>query len=217
VSKRRAIILAVVFAALAGLVYLQFRTWRSFDWDVFLHETRQANPTRLLIAVALIYSVYYLRALRWKIFLLPVRATSSAKLMPAQFIGFTALALLGRPGEFIRPYLIARREDLSFPSQIAVWMVERIFDSGSVAILLALALLSHRLHTIPFLAENRQVMHRLNEMGYLLVAGVAFVALAAFVIRRNGNALADWFEAKLQRSLPKAAKLVAQKVRGFGA
>src|SRR3954466_6482799 len=201
-SKRRALILAVVFAALAALVYLQFRTWKSFDWDVFLGETRKADPKRLLAAVTLIYSVYYLRALRWKIFLRPVCKTTAAKLTPPQFIGFTSLALLGRPGEFIRPYLIARRENLPLPSQIAVWMVERIFDSGSVAILLAIALLSRRLHTIPYLAANRHVMHRLNEMGYLLVGGVAFVALVAFVIRRNGKALAEWIEAKLNRPLP---------------
>src|SRR3954466_5149736 len=214
-SKRRALILAVVFAALAALVYLQFRTWKSFDWDVFLGETRKADPKRLLGAVALIYSVYYLRALRWKIFLRPVRKTSAAKLTPPQFIGFAGLALLGRPGEFIRPYLIARREDLSFPSQVAVWMVERIFDSGSVALILAAALLSRRLHTIPFLAENRHVMHQLNEMGYLLVGGVAFVAVAAFVIRRNGNALADWFEGRLRRWIPTTSHLVADKVRRF--
>jgi uncharacterized protein (TIRG00374 family) len=216
VSKRRVLILTIVFLALAGLVYLQFRTWKTFDWDVFLSRTAEADPKRLLTAIGLIYSVYWLRALRWKIFLRPVCKTTAAKLTPPQFIGFTSLALLGRPGEFIRPYLIARRENLSLPSQIAVWMVERIFDSGSVAILLALALLSHRLHTIPYLAENRHMMHRLNQMGYLLVAGVAFVALTAFVIRRNGTALAAWIESKLRRWLPKASHIVAQKVRSFG-
>lgn len=216
-TKRRALIFALVFAALAALVYLQFRTWKTFDWDVFLNETRQADPKRLLGAVALIYSVYYLRALRWKIFLRPVCKTSAAKLTPPQFIGFAGLALLGRPGEFIRPYLIARRENLSLPSQVAVWMVERIFDSGSIAILLAAALLSHRLHTIPFLAQNRHVMHQLNQMGYLLVGGVAFVAITAFIIRRNGPALAEWIEGRLRRWLPTTSHLVAEKVRGFGA
>jgi uncharacterized protein (TIRG00374 family) len=216
VSKRRTVILIVVLLALAALVYLQFRTWKTFDWGVFLHETAQANPKRLLIAVALIYSVYYLRAIRWKIFLQPVRKTSAAKLTPPQFIGFAGLALLGRPGEFIRPYLVARRENLSFSSQIAVWTVERIFDTGSVAILLAAALLSRRLHTIPFLAGNRQIMHRLNEFGYLLVGGVAMVAVIAFIIRRNGEALATWVEARLRRWLPKTAHLIAQKVHNFG-
>ena len=215
-SKRRIVILVVVLLALGALVYLQFRTWRSFDWAVFLSETRSADVWRLLVAVGLIYCTYYLRAIRWKIFLRPVCKTSAAKLAPPQFIGFAGLALLGRPGEFIRPYLIARREDLRFPSQIAVWTVERIFDTGSVAVLLAAALLSRRLHTIPFLAENRQIMHRLNEFGYLLVGGVALVAVVAFVIRRNGDSLAVWVEEKLRPWLPKTAHLIAQKVHNFG-
>ena len=55
-------------------------------------------------------------------------------------IGFTGLALLGRAGEFIRPYLIARRTDLSFSSQLAVWAVERIFDVGAFTVLMVLAI-----------------------------------------------------------------------------
>lgn len=215
-SKRRIVILVGVLLALGALVYLQFRTWKTFDWGVFLQETRSASLSRLLIAVVLIYSVYYLRAIRWKIFLRPVCKTSAAKLTPPQFIGFAGLALLGRPGEFIRPYLIARREELSFPSQIAVWTVERIFDTGSVAIILAVALLSRRLHTVPYLAENRHIMHRLNEFGYLLVAGVALVAVIAFAIRRNGEALGAWVEERLRRWLPKTAHLIAKKVHNFG-
>jgi len=53
-------------------------------------------------------------------------------LVPPTLIGFTGLALLGRPGEFIRPYLIARQAKVSFSSQIAVWTVERIFDLGRI-------------------------------------------------------------------------------------
>ena len=51
----------------------------------------------------------HLRAVRWKIFLKPVRKTTSARLLAPQFVGFTALALLGRAGEMVRPYIIAAR------------------------------------------------------------------------------------------------------------
>lgn len=215
-TKRRALILAAVFAVLALLVYLQFRTWKTFDWDVFLARTREADPKRLLAAVVLIYAVYYLRALRWKIFLKPVCKASAARLTPPQFIGFTGLALLGRPGEFIRPYLIARRENLTFPSQIAVWMVERIFDTGSVTLLLAVALFSGTFSTIPFFQQTPAALARLRYGGYILIAGVALVAVMAFVIRRNGNALAGWIEGHLRRWLPHTAQRVAHKVRSFG-
>ena len=36
--------------------------------------------------------------------------------------------LLGRPGEFVRPYLIAVKERVPVTSQLAIWVLERIFD-----------------------------------------------------------------------------------------
>ncbi len=69
-----------------------------------------------------------MRAMRWRIFLKPLCETTTARLLGPQFIGFTGLALLGRPGEMVRPYLIARKENVTFSSQLAVWLVERIFD-----------------------------------------------------------------------------------------
>jgi glycosyltransferase 2 family protein len=50
------------------------------------------------------------------------------RLFVAQAIGFTSVVLLGRPGEFVRPWLIAREAKLSFSSQVAVWFFERIYD-----------------------------------------------------------------------------------------
>ena len=93
----------------------------------------------LLAGIRLTYLAYVLRAVRWRIFLKPVCKTTTARLLAPQFIGFSALALLGRAGEMIRPYIIAKKERLTFTSQIAVWGVERIFDMGAFAVLLALS------------------------------------------------------------------------------
>ena len=43
-------------------------------------------------------------------------------------IGFTAITLFGRPGEFVRPYLIAVKENVPLTSQLAAWVLERVFD-----------------------------------------------------------------------------------------
>ena len=135
-DKKRFLLYALAFAVFAVLVYIQFRTWRNFDWATFWREGRNLGRPphifHLLHAVALIYVAYGMRALRWKIFLRPVRPKASTwQLLGPTLIGFTGLALLGRPGELIRPYLIARRERLTFSSQLAVWAVERIFDIGA--------------------------------------------------------------------------------------
>ena len=62
-------------------------------------------------------------------FLKPLKAKPSiAIILSATVIGFSAVTLFGRPGEFVRPYLIAMKEGVPVASQIAAWVLERIFD-----------------------------------------------------------------------------------------
>src|SRR6516165_4317324 len=132
--------IAIVVAILAVLVYLQFRSWRNFDWAQFWKYTAGVNLWHIAAAIGFIYLSYVLRAVRWTIFLQPTKRTSVRRLLAPQFIGFSALGLFGRAGEFVRPYLIARKEDLTLESQLAVWTVERAFDLGSVLLLMFLFL-----------------------------------------------------------------------------
>src|SRR5258708_11071563 len=137
-ERKRVLITGGILTIFGLLVYFQFRHWRSFDWTTFWGETEQVRPWHVVHAVGLIYIAYVLRAIRWKIFLRPIRPQASwLQLVPPTLIGFTGLALLGRPGEFIRPYLIARRQNLPVSSQVAVWAAERIFDIGASAFLMA--------------------------------------------------------------------------------
>ena len=98
-DKKRLVITAVVILILGALVYLQFRAWQTFDWAKFLSQTSRVNKLHIFHGIALIYIAYALRAVRWKIFLRPVRPeTTSMQLVPPTIVGFTGLALLGRPG-----------------------------------------------------------------------------------------------------------------------
>src|SRR5205823_7305517 len=107
------------------------RTWPAFNTEKFRSQLRDLSWYRVALAVMIINLDYFLRALRWKILLSPVKKVSTLSVTASQFIGFTGLALLGRPAELIRPYLIAKKHNLSMSSQMAVWTVERIFDFGS--------------------------------------------------------------------------------------
>jgi glycosyltransferase 2 family protein len=140
-KKKQIITSIVVVAILAGLVYIQVKAWRHFDWEKFRMFTASVNPWGILLGVAVIYTNYFLRATRWRVFLRSRQSVRALDLVPSQIIGFTGLALLGRPGEFIRPYLIARKLNLSFASQLVVWTAERLCDMCSVATILAITLL----------------------------------------------------------------------------
>src|SRR6266853_2536663 len=167
-TKKQYAAFAVVFAVLGVLVYLQFRTWRNFDWARLFQYG--LSWRHLLIGVVYIYIAYFLRAVRWKIFLRPVRKEASTMgLIPPTLIGFTGLALLGRPGELIRPYLIARRENLPFASQVAVWAVERIFDVAAFTLLIVAAIfMPSKLHTF-MVNAHPDVRHWIHLTGYGLI------------------------------------------------
>jgi glycosyltransferase 2 family protein len=213
-DRKRILASVVVFLILAILVYLQYRHWRSFDWHTFWSQTHRINKLHVLHGIAFIYVGYLMRALRWKIFLKPVRPkTGVTELVSPTLVGFTGLALLGRAGEFIRPYLISRRTDLSFSSQLAVWAVERIFDVGAFAFLTVLAIfLPSALPSIP----HPEYYARFREAGFVLIAIVALTAAAAVIIRRKGDAAAQWVEERFSHLSSNIGHKMGQKVREFG-
>src|SRR5713226_2968902 len=213
-EKKRVLITAVVVILLGILAYTQFREWRDFDWPTFWTQTHRVRWIHILHGIAFIYIAYALRALRWQIFLKPMKQTSWLTLLPPTLIGFTGLALLGRPGEFIRPYLIARRQNLSVSSQIAVWAVERMFDIGAFAVLLALAIfLPGALSSTP----HPEYKQRLITGGVLLLALVSVLAIGMAIVSRLGEVLALWFERRFAHWSRNLGHRIAQRIREFGA
>lgn len=198
-TRKHIVTVLIIAAVLAVLFYLQFRQYREFPWAKFraVSASLFSEPSRLvriLLATACIYATYWLRAVRWKLFLRPMKQVSVASVLPAQFIGFTGLALLGRPGEFSRPYLIAKRHNVSFASQLAVWSVERLFDMGAFAVLFAIALIR--------LAPELQAMAhgqlvKLQEGSYVLIGGIAVAAIGVFLLRTQRQRFSHWVEARL--------------------
>jgi glycosyltransferase 2 family protein len=113
-------------------------------------------------ATILLYATYYGRALRWAVLLKPVAPHPSIRsLLVATIIGFAAITLFGRPGEFVRPYLIAVKHKVSVTSQLAAWFLERIFD-----LLMALLVFSFALARV-----NRSGMRAGPALAWVLRAG----------------------------------------------
>jgi uncharacterized protein (TIRG00374 family) len=215
-NKKKYLAFAVVFVVLALLLYLQFRTWRNFDWVLLLQY--KLDWRHILHGVGYIYLAYFLRAVRWKIFLRPVRKEASLLgLLPPTLIGFAGLALLGRPGEMIRPYLIARRENLPFASQVAVWAVERIFDVGGFTVLMVAAIfLPSKLRAFT-LAAPPAVRNWIHLTGYGLIALVLGLLFAAVVMSYRGNGIAGWIEGRFSHLAENLGHRIAQKIREFTA
>jgi glycosyltransferase 2 family protein len=206
-KNKKYVIYAVVFLVLAVLVYLQFRTWQNFDWNAFLKQTGQVSKTRILLAIGWIYLAYVLRAVRWNIFLRPVRRASAARLISPTIVGFTGLALLGRAGEMIRPYLIARKENLTLASQIAIWAVERIFDLFSFALFLFSA--------IAFFPATRMLLHFFRVGSLTTIAlGLSAVVFGILMVLK-GDQLVIMMARRLSPKALYVGERVALRIREF--
>ncbi len=134
---------ALALVALAAAVGFILHRWRTsgFDWSRFASALRHVDWNWLTPAIFMVLATYVGRALRWEIMLRPLRKDVKLwRIFSATAIGFTAVVLFGRAGEPVRPYLIAKKENVSFSSQIAVWIVERILDLLMVLLIFGIAL-----------------------------------------------------------------------------
>lgn len=127
------------FVVLAFLAY-QFYSkeeFRNFEWDKFAAAFRQADKLYLAVSVLIIFLTYVIRTWRWQCFSRPAKALQFAPVLSATIVGFSAVMLLGRAGEIVRPVMIGRKEAVPVSSMMAVWAVERIFDMLTMVVLLA--------------------------------------------------------------------------------
>jgi glycosyltransferase 2 family protein len=176
-ERKRIWSVVVAISIAIGLVYLQYHFWQEFDWRTFWIETGRAKMGEIAGAVALIYFAYLVLAFRWKVLLQPVCRSSITRIFPPTAVGFTGLVLLGRPGDLIRPYLIARNERVSFSSQLAIWVVERLFDLLAAALLIATGLLASPAW------DPGGYLERLRAASAILFAVVLGMLAATFFLR----------------------------------
>ena len=131
-----------VALVLGAAVFLYVRLGESgFAWDRFVAVLRAVRGRWMAASVPFILLAYTVRALRWKVMIRPMAPQATVwQMLVATFIGFTAVVLFGRAGEPVRPYLIARKQNLPFSSQVAAWFVERILDLLMILALFGIAL-----------------------------------------------------------------------------
>jgi hypothetical protein len=129
-------------AAAAVVVALVIRFQRSgFDWDRFAATFVRLNWPWFGASMLLALATYFGRVLRWEVMIRPLQPNASLwRLFVATAIGFTAVVIFGRPGELVRPYLIAVKEKIPVSSQIAAWILERIYDLLVVLLMFGFAL-----------------------------------------------------------------------------
>jgi uncharacterized protein (TIRG00374 family) len=102
------------------------------------HHVEHADLTMLLIGFVFVVLTYIFRTFRWRALLLPLGPVRFSTTLRATIVGFAALGVLpARAGDFLRPYMVARKEGLSAPATFATVVLERVLDLVAVLGLLA--------------------------------------------------------------------------------
>jgi glycosyltransferase 2 family protein len=218
VSSRK-LLLAII--GLGVLAFVAYRARGLFHFGDFsgaklLHALRDANLFLLAISVIAIYSCYALRALRWQVFQQNLGPSRFWTIYAMTLAGFSAVFLLGRAGEPVRPLLLARKEKLPVSDMFGIYVLERLFDAASTAVIAAIGLLLFQSH-----AQAGETTTRLQSAakttGLLLFAGVLVAVVMLVYLRLHGTAL---LERRLQRVVAthgwkaKFASIVLGFVRG---
>jgi len=115
---------------------------------------RGADYRYLPLVVVIYLTSFLLRSWRWGILLRPVKpGISFGRLFSTIMIGWTANNLLpAKAGEFVRAYLIGKRESISKSASLATIVVERILDGFILLIFLfaSMLLIANPLATLDF-------------------------------------------------------------------
>ncbi|HKW62248.1 MAG TPA: lysylphosphatidylglycerol synthase transmembrane domain-containing protein [Candidatus Acidoferrum sp.] len=190
-SRKLLIILAGI--VLAGFVVYQstgFVHKANFSGEKLLHAVAGANRYLLLLPILVIYGCYAIRALRWQLFQGNLGASRFWVIYKMTLAGFAAVFILGRPGEPVRPLLLARKEKLPIADMFGIYALERLFDTGSTAVIAALALFFVKSQTGG--GETTSALGAAAKTaGTLLFAGVTAAVVFLVYLRLHGTALLE--------------------------
>lgn len=105
---------------------------------LFVHSTpigdmkrafQDANPWLALASLPVYFLGLWVRTIRWRYLLRPVKKVSVLRLYPVVIIGLMANNLIpARAGELARAYVLGEREKVSKTSALGTIAVDRIFD-----------------------------------------------------------------------------------------
>ncbi len=124
---------------LIGLVIIVlslFYAFRGVEISELKSALLQANYAYLLPAIFIVAITFLFRAMRWRFLIRSVKEVKTTDLFSPLMVGFMGNMLPARAGEFIRIYLLSKKENISFSSSTATIVIERLFDLALVLLLL---------------------------------------------------------------------------------
>ena len=195
-SSRKLLLIVLGLAVLGFIIYRSsgFINLADFSGAKLWLVARNANPYYLLLSFVAIYACYALRALRWQVLQSNLGPSSFWAIYKLTLAGFSAIFLLGRAGEPIRPLLLARKERLPVADMFGVYVLERLFDTASTAVIAGLGLMLFQARvqsgTEPG-GSSRTLATAAKTTGSFLFLGVLAAVAVLIYLRLHGTALLE--------------------------
>jgi uncharacterized protein (TIRG00374 family) len=170
-SKKSRLVLLIIALAILALVWFG-RHRIHFNFGVFVEQLQMADWRRIALGLGCIYLGYVLRSIRWALLMRHKKPVPVLSLLGTQVMGFTAVALIGRVADLVRPYLVSKKTGLSLSSQVAVYIVERLFDFGAMAFITCTVILLAPTGSLP----HPEILRKAGVWGLLAtLAGALFL------------------------------------------
>ena len=215
----------VVLAALAGLFFWGRQKFH-FNFGVFRTQLAEADWWKIAIGIGCIYLAFVFRSVRWAALLKHNKKIPPFSLFGTQVMGFAAIALIGRVADPVRPYLVSKKTGLPLSSQLAVYIVERLFDAGSMALIFSIAMLWIPEADIVKATSHSGMVSTMQHHSPLLAAffarygGLALTLMGALflvAVRLWGASVASFFEHSFGLISKKLGAAIGEKIRTFHA
>lgn len=113
-----------------GILFLSlWLAFKDIEWAKMQDVLYNVNYVIALAPIPIVLLSHYVRAYRWKTFLEPVKKVSSTwNLFSAVMILYAINTITARAGEFVRPYVVSKREKISYSSTFGTIILERVVD-----------------------------------------------------------------------------------------
>jgi glycosyltransferase 2 family protein len=200
----RKLLVTIALIAIALILAYRYRGF-GFDWTLFFSSFRQVRIGWLAASVVATFATYVVRAARWQILLAPLKAIRLEPLLVSTLVGFSAIYVLGRLAEPIRPVWLSRRERISTSASLATVFVERFLDAAMLMVLFVWTLMVVELPR----AQHSPLQLIRKDVAWVLAIGLVATMLLMYLFRANIDGIVKFIP------FPRVASLLHNFAQGL--
>lgn len=191
--------------------------FRQVDGQALMRALVRADYRWLIPALGVYLAGYWLRAIRWKYLMNAIKPLTWQALFPPLILGFMVNNVLpARAGEFVRAYIVGKREGISKSAVFSTVIMQRIYD-GLVMVLFAIVVLS--MYHIPRTEMNATFVDVMNMVVKITAVLFVFLFIFLFILITWKdkflpllNKMISWLPVKIR---PMAEKISHSFIDGF--